>query len=130
MNKTLFPETPKKVRNESKKKKRTYNYKARSTLVLYFSNLSAYTKHFKTMMDSIIVKYQCQEATNIVIWIAKQNRYMLYKGFFTDYQLDIIEVLVENRYLTEKRNRWIAHLMPETVMDVSHIPPTANYLND
>ena len=125
-----YIETPKKARAESKKKKREYRYKNRSTLVLYFSNLSAYTKHFKTMMKDSIVEHSCQQASNIIVWIAKQNRYMLYKGFFTDYQLDIIEVMVENRYLTEKRNRWIAHLMPKTVMDVSHIPPAANYLND
>jgi len=129
MNST-YVETPKKARTESKKKKREYRYKNRSTLVLYFSNLSAYTKHFKTVYNRSMVQMQCQEATNVLVWIAKQNRYMILKGYFTPYQLDIIEVEVENRYLRGKKNAWIDYYNPTPIMDMSHVPPTAEYVND
>lgn len=129
MNST-YVETPKKTRAESKKKKREYRYKNRSTIVLYFSNLSAYTKHFKTMMKNSITEHQCQQASNILVWIAKQNRYIILKGFVTDYQLDMIEVEVENRYLRGKKNVWFEYYKPYDILDFSHIPPDAKYLND
>lgn len=128
---TLIPDTPKKQQHSKPiKKNRGYKFKKGSTLVLYFPRLTEYTKHYKTMMNNTLIQMQCQEATNIVVWVGKQNRYSIIKGYVNQYQLDIIEVEVENMVLRYGRSKYLYYYKPYNVLDFSHVPPEAKFVND
>lgn len=130
MKNELYPDAPKKQRITKDRKKRSYKYKKNSTLLLFFPRLTEYTKHYKTMMNNSIVSHGCQQASTIIVWIAKQNRYMIIKGYANQYQLDIMEVEVENLYIRYLKSKYLDYYKPWSVLDMSHIPPEAKFTND
>lgn len=120
---------PNKQRLESKNKKRKYKYRKGSTILLYFPNQSSFQKNFKSVMDNIMVNFAIEKASNVIVWIAKQARFKIIKGYLTNYQIDLIEVDMENAY--NRRTLDIVSSFNNYIMfDYSHLPPEAKYLND
>lgn len=126
----LYPNAPKKQRQIKKRKKELYNYKKNSTVILFFPRLTEFTNHSKSAINNTLVDMQCQQATTIICWIAKQNRYYILKGYATDYQLDMYEMIVEERYLKHLKSAYLDKLKPYAILDVSSVPPAANYTTD
>lgn len=127
--KSLIKDTPKKQRIISTKKKAKYNYKKGSSIVLYFTNQSDYNNNYKKAINRYMTQFSIEQASNVLVWIAKQNRFKITKGYFTQYQLDIIEVDIEDRYRT-RTNKIMMSFNNCLVLDVSNIPPEAKYVND
>lgn len=127
----LIEETPNKQRtSKSAKKNRRYEFKNGSTLVLFYPRLTEFTKHHKTVTNNSIINHACQQASTVIVWIAKQNRYSIIKGFATDYQIDIMEQKVEELYNAYKKSKWLDKYKPYNVLDYSHIPPNADFISD
>lgn len=120
---------PKKKRIESKNKKKYYKYRTGTTIVLYFPNESSYQQNFKSVRDGAMASFAIEKASNVVVWIAKQGRFRVIKGYVTNYQLDLIEVDIENVYNRPNHKMLIA-LNNYIMFDYSHLPPEANYVND
>lgn len=124
----MIVDTPNKNEFINKRKKRRYEFKKGSSLLIYFPRLTEMSDHLEDLTNDSIVRHACQQASNIIIWVAKQNRFKVIKGYFTDYQMDMMEVLVENRYYNGKKNPIKERLMPWALLDVSEVPPKANYV--
>lgn len=109
--------------------KKEYKFKKNSSQMLFFYNQSDYNQNFKSLKTDPIISHTLDDASNIIVWIAKQNKLRIIKGYFTEYQLDQMELIVDDLYEIRKTNKNIREFKPNVIIDVSHIPPNENYYN-
>lgn len=109
--------------------KKEYKFKKNSSQMLFFYNQSDYNQNFKLLKTDPIISHTLDDASNIIVWIAKQNKFRIIKGYFTEYQLDQMELIVDDLYEIRKTNKNIREFKPNVIIDVSHIPPNENYYN-
>lgn len=109
--------------------KKEYKFKKNSSQMLFFYNQSDYNQNFKSLKTDPIISHTLDDASNIIVWIAKQNKFRIIKGYFTEYQLDQMELIVDDLYEIRKTNKNIREFKPNVIIDVSHIPPNENYYN-
>lgn len=113
----------------SRSTKSKYNYKPKSSIILYFHTITEYNVSYKEAIEEMMVRIDMDNATNVVVWIGKQNRYLPIKGFMTEYQLSQYEPIVQEKFKqrsTYRHDFWKNRIQ---TIDVSHIPPTADFRN-
>lgn len=116
--------------SKSNKKNRCYKYRKGSTIVLFFPRLTEYTDYLNKVLTSPTHKQTLESASNLVVWIAKQNRFSIIKGHLTEHQINQIEQDVSDLYDRYTTNKWLNQYKPFNVLDESHIPPEHEYITD
>ena len=87
-----IPKTPAPTREEMPKPE-TYILDKRKTLVVIFPRITEWIKRKELLKRACIPSHN---ATNVIYWIKKQNRYQIQQGTFDNTLLDICEDFVKS----------------------------------
>lgn len=117
-------------------KKSQYSFKPHSSIVLVYNRLTDYNTHHSLLMsnqtDDITTFSVLREQTNILVYIAKQKRYRIIRGYFTDYQIEQITNEINEHYKDKKEAdlKELSSYRPFYMDDCSHVPPDASFVHD
>lgn len=102
--------------------------------MIVYHRLSDYTSEHKDLLQGkgATGLATINNRTNVLVYIAKQDRYRIIRGYFTPYQIEEAIKPIREKYehLVEADIKELSKHKPYFMADISHIPPNDSFQTD